>query len=95
MNTESEIKFSEELFKDIDYSMFQINEEIRENIKNHPEKYINCDPRIRMGLFYTTEEKERYIEESLARPLPGIPVVTKKRNRIISLFNKDSKHQFK
>ena len=54
-----------------DFKPIKITEEMRKDVLEHPEKYINCPPRIRMGKFYTDEEYERYIEESLNRPLPG------------------------
>ena len=40
---------------------------IVEDAKKHPEKYST---RQRLGKFYTNEEKEKYIEESLERKLP-------------------------
>ena len=55
-----------------EYPELQITEETKRDILEHPEKYVNCDARIRSGMFYTDEEKERYIEESLNRPLPDV-----------------------
>lgn len=49
----------------------KITEAMRKDVLEHPERYINCPPRIRMGNFYTDEEYERYAEESLSKPLPG------------------------
>ena len=45
------------------------NDRIRivEDAKKHPEKYST---RQKSGKFYTNEEKEKYIEESLERKLP-------------------------
>ena len=63
-----------EINKDIvfmDFKPIKITEEMRKDVLEHPEKYINCPPRIRMGKFYTDEEKEEYLKKSLKRPLPG------------------------
>ena len=54
-----------------DFPSLNINEEVRNDILNHPEKYVNCDVRIRNGMFYTEEEKEKYIQEGLNKELPG------------------------
>lgn len=54
-----------------DFKPIKITEEMRKDVLEHPNKYVNCPPRIRMGLFYTDEEREKYIEESLRNPLPG------------------------
>ena len=54
-----------------DFIPIEITKEMREDVLEHPEKYINCPLRVRMGLFYTAEEKEKYFEESLKRSLPG------------------------
>lgn len=40
---------------------------IVEDAKKHTEKYST---RQKLGKFYTNEEKEKYIEESLERKLP-------------------------
>lgn len=40
---------------------FKVTSELKEDVKKHPEKYINCDVRIRMGKFYTDEEIDTYI----------------------------------
>lgn len=64
------MKINEEILF-ADFKPIKITEEMRKDVLEHPEKYINCPPRIRMGKFYTDEEYERYIEESLNRPLPG------------------------
>lgn len=53
------------------FKPFKVTEALREEILNNPMEYSNCESRIRMGLFYTDDEKEKYIEESLNRPLPG------------------------
>lgn len=34
-----------------------ITEKTKEDVLKHPEKYSNCDVRIRKGMFYTDEEK--------------------------------------
>lgn len=63
-----------EINKDIifmDFKPIKITEETRNYVIENPMKHLNCPPRIRMGKFYTDEEYERYIEESLNRPLPG------------------------
>lgn len=54
-----------------DFPQLHITEETRRDVLEHPEKYSDCDARTRMGMFYTDEEKEEYIEESLSRDLPG------------------------
>lgn len=53
-----------------DFLQLHITEETKRDVLEHPEKYDTCDARIRMGMFYNDEEKERYIEESLNRQLP-------------------------
>lgn len=53
------------------FKPMKITEVMKKEVLEHPEKYMNCSPRIRMGKFYSDEEYERYIEESLNRPLPG------------------------
>ena len=66
-----------------DFSPLHITEQTKKDVLEHPEKYSDCDARTRMGMFYTDEEKERYIEESLSRPLPGVeekgPTLVKRR----------------
>lgn len=54
-----------------DFKPVSITEKMKEDIKKNPGKYIDCPVRIREGKFYTDEELDRYIEESLKRPLPG------------------------
>lgn len=61
-----------------DFKLFKVTEKLRKEILDNPEKYSDCSPRVRMGLFYTDEEKEKYIEESLERPLPGDKIKCKK-----------------
>ena len=48
-----------------------ITEKTREDVLNHPELYTSCPPRVAQGKFYTDEEYEQHIQESLNRPLPG------------------------
>ena len=60
------------------FKPIKVTEALREEILNNPLKYSNCESRIRMGLFYTDDEKEKYIEESLERPLPGDKIKCKK-----------------
>lgn len=55
----------------VDVKPISITEAMKKDVSKHPEKYINCPPRIRMGKFYTDEELEKYIEDSLNRHLPG------------------------
>lgn len=64
------MKINEEILF-ADFRPIKITEEMRKDVLEHPERYINCPPRIRMGKFYTDEEYERYIEEGLNRTLPG------------------------
>lgn len=57
------------LFKD--FQRTPITEATRKHVLEHPEQYQSCPPRIRQGMFYTDEEYEQHVQESLARPLPG------------------------
>lgn len=66
--TEEEKK-EDVLFKD--FPQLHITDEIKKDVLEHPERYVNCDARTRMGMFRTDEEREKYIEESLSKPLPG------------------------
>ena len=52
-----------------DFTNLKITQETKENVMKHS-NYV-FDVRTRMGKFYTDEEKQKYIEESLKRPLPG------------------------
>lgn len=54
-----------------EYPRVRITEETRQYIIDHPEKFINCDVRIRAGKIYTDEEFDKMVTESLNRPLPG------------------------
>lgn len=49
----------------------KVTKKTKEDVLKHPEKYSNCDVRTRKGMFYTDQEKENYIEESLNKPLPS------------------------
>lgn len=72
--SESEVKDYKEEIKDIfeqPYSEFHVTEKTKNNVLNNSNRYIGCDVRIRKGKFYTDEELENYIKESLKRPLPG------------------------
>nr|MBP3258622.1 hypothetical protein [Bacilli bacterium] len=74
MDCEDIIGFDMKVNKDIlfeDFEPMHITEQMRMYVLEHPEKYANCPPRIRMGNFYSDEEWERYVEESLNKPLPG------------------------
>ncbi len=53
-----------------DYPPLNITEETRRDVLEHPERYMSCDVRTRMGKFYTTEEYEQKIEDYLNRTLP-------------------------
>lgn len=44
-----------------EWSEFKVTNELKEDIKNNPGKYANCDVRTKMGKFYTDEEKETNI----------------------------------
>lgn len=55
---------------EIPYRKFEVTKETKRSVKEHPERYLGCPVRQRMGLFYTDEEKEKYIEKSLKRKLP-------------------------
>lgn len=57
------------LFEDVE--PVKITKETREHVLEHPELYSSCPARIRNGQFYTDEEYEQHVEESLNRPLPG------------------------
>lgn len=67
-----------------DLSKTHITEKVKEDVLSHPEKYLGCDARTRMGKFYTDEEHEQYIEDSLKRDLSGSdakgPELIKKKN---------------
>lgn len=65
------------LFKD--FSEFKVTEETRKYVIENPQKYSNCDVRIRMGKFYTDKEYQRKIEEGLNRELPGQKKLCKRR----------------
>lgn len=65
------------------FPKLSITEETREDVLKHPNLYSNCDVRTRMGKFYTDEEYEKHIEESLNRPLPGEENTHKLIKRII------------
>lgn len=55
---------------EIPYKRFEVTEKTKKFVKDHPELHLRCPIRQRMGLFYTDEEKEKYIEKSLKRKLP-------------------------
>lgn len=57
------------LFEDL--PDIKVTKKTKEDVLKHPENYSNCDVRTRKGMFYTDEEKENYIEESLNKPLPS------------------------
>ena len=57
------------LFEDVE--PVKITKETRQHVLEHPELYSSCPARIRNGQFYTDEEYEQYVEESLNKPLPG------------------------
>ena len=63
------VKKEDMLFKD--FPQLHITEATKKEVLEHPERYVNSDVRTHMGMFYTDEEREQYIEESLNRPLPG------------------------
>ena len=64
-----------------DFPEFKVTEEIRNDVIQNPQKYSKCDVRIRMGKFYTDEEYQRKIEESLSRELPGQKKLCKRRSK--------------
>ena len=66
---EFDMKSKNILFED--FKPIEITEAMRRDVLEHPERYTNCPPRIRMGNFYTDEEYKQYVEESLNKPLPG------------------------
>ena len=67
--TKEEEKKEDVLFKD--FPQLYITEETKKDVLEHSERYVNCDARTRMGMFYTDAEGEKYIEESLSKTLPG------------------------
>ncbi len=69
MNINKEVIKNDILFEDL--KDIKITKKIKEDVLKHPEKYSNCDVRIQKGMFYTDEEKENYIEESLNKSLPS------------------------
>ena len=66
-----------------DFKPMKITEEMRNDVLEHPERYINCPLRVRMGKFYTDDEYERLVEENLNKPLPGDEkkLVFKRKNK--------------
>ena len=64
------------LFKD--FKPIEITKKLKKDVLKNSTKYRNCPSRIKMGLFYTDEEYEKYIQKSLKRPLPGEDNITKK-----------------
>lgn len=54
-----------------DWPKLKITKEMRDDVKKHPERYLRCPARIRMGKFYTDEEFEKRSNEILNTPLPG------------------------
>ncbi len=60
-----------------DFPPFKVTEATKKDVITNPDRYLNCPPRVRMGLFYTDEEYENYITESLNKPLPGDDKVKK------------------
>ena len=49
---------------------FVINDETKNHIANFPTNYFDSSIRIQLGMFRTDIEYEKYITESLNRPLP-------------------------
>lgn len=47
-----------------------ITEQIRDDVLKNPERYHNCDIRIRMGNFYTDKEYEKKLKKALKMKLP-------------------------
>ena len=70
---ESNLSEQTRLKKILDYpfSKIQITEKTRNDVLEHPKRYAKCDVRISSGHFYTDEEYEKFIQESLERILPG------------------------
>lgn len=50
---------------------FKVTKETRKDVIENPQKFSNCDVRIRMGKFYAVEEVQIKIEEGLSRELPS------------------------
>ena len=61
-----------------DFKPIRITKNIKEDILKNSTKYRNCPSRIKMGLFYTDKEYEKYVENSLKRLLPGEDEIIKK-----------------
>ena len=40
----------------VDFPEFKVTEKIKKDVAKKPQKYSNCDARIRMGKFYTDDE---------------------------------------
>ena len=55
----------------VDFPEFKVTEKIKKDVAKKPQKYSNCDARIRMGKFYTDDEYQKKIDEGLNRKLPG------------------------
>lgn len=64
-----------------DFKPVSITEAMKEDIKKNPGKYTGCPVRIREGMFYTDEELDKYIEDSLKRKLPD----EKKSNSFVKI----------
>lgn len=67
------MSINNETFKSI-----KITEEMKKDVLEHPERYINCPLKVRMGKFYTDEEYEKRAEKVLNSPLPGDEYVKEK-----------------
>ena len=52
------------------FPKLKVTKELRDNIKAHPLSYPNCDPRIRLGLFYVEDEWEKKRNKILSKKLP-------------------------
>lgn len=64
-----------------DFSEFKVTKESRRDVLENPQRYSNCDTRIRMGKFYTDEEYQKKIAEGLGRKLPGQKKLCKRKIR--------------
>ena len=62
-----------------DFPEFKATEETRKDVIENPQKYSNCDVRIKMSKFYTDEEYKRKIEDGLSKELPGQDKLLKRR----------------
>ena len=63
------------------YKQVGITKEIKLDVFNNSNKYENLSPKVKTGKFYNDEDKSKYFNNSLNRPLPGSNKAVKKLTR--------------